>query len=280
MHDCYDKYRMDRNRLKLPQQGQALLIIILIVVVVLTIVVSLATRSITNSRITSEEDDSQKAFSAAEAGIEQMLKRDSREAINEPDFGTNTGFTAQVIDGSKNAVILNNGTPVLQDDGADLWLSEYPGYTNPQNGTFTVHWGVSGETCNSLAAIEVVVLVRNAADPASPKTAHYVFDECPSRAGINGFSQSGTGPSARNVAGTTLYYHANFTLADGGLVARIIPLYSSATIGVTSPTPNIPPQGKQIESTGTSSDAVRKISVFQSYPKLPVELFPYAIFSP
>ena len=56
------------------QKGQVLLVVVLVMVVALTVGLSLASRSITNLRITSDDENSQRAFSAAEAGVERAVK--------------------------------------------------------------------------------------------------------------------------------------------------------------------------------------------------------------
>lgn len=277
MHACYDNISMHKKRLILPQQGQALLIIILVVVVVMTVVLSLATRSVTNSKITTDEDNSQKAFSAAEAGVEQLLKNpDDNPVQSGSDFGNST-FEAHVVQDGTTSFIFNNGNAVAQDDGADLWLSRYPTYMDKQQDTYTVYWG-TGETCPNVAAIEIVLL--SGASVTNPTVTHFVFDPCRGGGGGNGFTIVPRG--SYPVPGTSqlFNYRGTFTF-DNGIVARVIPLYRNSVIAITpSAGHTILPQGKNIESIGTSDQAKRKISVFQSYPRLPVELFPYAIFSP
>jgi type II secretory pathway pseudopilin PulG len=55
------------------QKGQALLVVLLVMSVVLTVVLSSTSRSITEVSVSEVEEDSQRAFSAAEAGVEQVL---------------------------------------------------------------------------------------------------------------------------------------------------------------------------------------------------------------
>jgi len=43
---------------------------------------------------------------------------------------------------------------------------------------------------------------------------------------------------------------------------------------------DLPQQGTIVSSTGISDTTKRKIVSFRGYPKLPVELFPFIIFSP
>ena len=56
------------------QKGQALLIVVLAMVVALTVGLSVVSRSITNLKNSQQEIDSQKALSAAEAGVELAIK--------------------------------------------------------------------------------------------------------------------------------------------------------------------------------------------------------------
>jgi len=54
-------------------KGQALLIVLLVMAVILTVVLSSVSRTVTNVAITGLEEDALRAFSAAEAGVEQSL---------------------------------------------------------------------------------------------------------------------------------------------------------------------------------------------------------------
>ena len=55
------------------QKGQALIIILLVMSVVLTVVLSSVSRSVTEIVVTGYEEDALRAFSAAEAGVEEKL---------------------------------------------------------------------------------------------------------------------------------------------------------------------------------------------------------------
>ena len=54
-------------------RGQALVIILLVLAVASTVVLSLVSRTVTDVAITTKEKDSSRAFSAAEAGVEEAL---------------------------------------------------------------------------------------------------------------------------------------------------------------------------------------------------------------
>ncbi len=258
------------------QKGQALLVIVLIMVVILTIGLSLATRSIINTRSSTEENNSQEAFTAAEAGIERLLQDNSLSSIPDGRFG-NVTYNAEVVTGNLSEFLLNGGNQVLRGEGVDLWLSTYPSYTNQWSGTFTVYWG-SSDDCSvaiqNVAAVEVVVL--SGLSKNNPSAQHYVFDPCPVRQNANKFN--GTVGPGRRIDDTRTFVYSGSVSVTNGFIARIIPLYANTYMGVTGS--NLPPQGKTVESTGNAGGTARKISVFQSYPRLPIEIFPYVIFSP
>src|SRR3989338_9342906 len=65
---------LPRRQLKSPK-GQILILFLLVLVVGLAIVLSVASRSITDIRTTTTSDESNRAYFAAEAGIEEALKR-------------------------------------------------------------------------------------------------------------------------------------------------------------------------------------------------------------
>ena len=61
------------------QHGQALLIVLLTLAVTLTVVLSVVSRSVTDITVSTYEEDALRAFSAAEAGIEEALLKGSIE---------------------------------------------------------------------------------------------------------------------------------------------------------------------------------------------------------
>ena len=57
------------------KSGQILILVLLIVVVALAVGLSVASRNLTNLRISTQTEESQRAFSAAEGGVEDVLSR-------------------------------------------------------------------------------------------------------------------------------------------------------------------------------------------------------------
>lgn len=276
------------------QSGQALLIVVLVMVIALTVGLSLASRSITNLRNSTDEANSQAAFSAAEAGVEQAVKLGNTNgtsilsgvSLNDKNNSQISNVDISLIDGSQ--FLLNNGNPVFQDDGTDVWMSPHSDdptqlfqspWGNGAAQSFYVHWGTNTNPCSD-PAIEVLVITGTR---VLPSLAKYAFDSCSARRGANSFSappQSGAF-TVNGVNGSqTFNYRATISVTNG-LLARIVPLYMAGDIGIIGA--GLPVQGKIITSTGTAgvqtSQTVRKISFFQGYDSLPSEFF-YSLFAP
>ncbi len=277
--------------MKSKQRGQALLIVVLVMVVVLTVGLSVASRSIVNLRLTTEEQQSQRAFSAAEAGIDIALK--GATPFPNQTLGNNAIIKEVRVNSiSGNSFLLNGGNPVIKDEGIDIWIADYPDYSNPKSMSFfTLYWGFSSDNCSTSlpAALEVIVISGSKASPTSER---YAFDPC-SRG--NNFTTADTTGAPYPLSDKTFPYRTKVTGSkqDGrininsGLIVRVIPLYANAVIGLSKCTPSdkdncpgqdLPSQGKQIESTGVSGETTRKVTLFQGYPSLPAEFFNHILF--
>ena len=281
MSDRYKPYVLKYDILQENlSSGQALLIVVLVIVVALTVGLSVAVRTTTNLRISSENESSEKAFSAAEAGIEQALVNNS--SIPSTLIGTNASYETDVAVLSGQSIILNNDSLVLKDEPVDLWLSTYPTYSSSWSGNLTINWGALSDSCNASeslntkSALEVIVISGTVANPI---TTTYLIDPCSARSSSNNFEFISV--AGNTINGRTFANKKSITI-NSGLIVRIIPLYAGSIIAVEkgSADPNIPGQGIVITSTGQSGDTVRKIVTYRSYPKLPIELFPFVYFGP
>lgn len=265
-----------RNRL---QRGQALLAVVLVMVVVLTVALSIAVKTITNLRTSSEDENSQRAFSAAEAGIEQALI--SNTNIAHTDLANNSSYSTTVSTLSGNSFLAKNGAILLKDEPIDVWLSTYPGFTSPTwSGNLTINWGFPGEICNNSenintkAALEIIII---SGSKATPQATHYLYDPCPTRATNNKFQAPVTPGSS--MVGKNFANKTSAIPVTSGLIMRIIPLYATTVIGIEGDS-SLPAQGTIATSVGVSDTTQRKIVSFRGFPKLPLELFPFIVFSP
>jgi Tfp pilus assembly protein PilV len=272
----------------LDQKGQALLIVVLVMVVALTVGLAVVARSIVNLKNSQQEVGSQQALSAAEAGVEQAIK--SGISVSDGTFSTSTKYETAIKTVSGDAdFLLNGNNKVSQDDAMYIWLTPYS--TNQSelfrdadawSGNLTIYWGDDANACNA-AALEIAVVWNT---EANPKVTRYIYDPCPARVLKNHFTIAT--PVNKSISGITLLNSNNTTTpihVTNGFLVRVVPLYADSYIGVSSindvQNKSLPTQGSIITSTGTTgSNVQRKLDVFQGYPEIPAELFPFSLFWP
>src|SRR3990167_4715556 len=107
---------MDFFNSKNNQKGQILLVVVLAAVVALTVGLSAVSRTITNTKVTTEEANSQKALSAAEAGIEELISNASTLATGQKNLSNNSRYEAGVTPIASQDILINNGATILKDD--------------------------------------------------------------------------------------------------------------------------------------------------------------------
>lgn len=269
------------------QKGQILLIVVITMIVALTVGLSIASRTVTELRLSRQNEESQRAFNAAEAGIDRVLQQGGEITLEE-QLGNNSTFavTATEYDGSQ--IVLNNGEEVDQDVGADVWLSNYPDFSSQlASGRITLYWGSDDQTnCSETSpvrpALQVVVLQG---DIASPQIVKYLYDTC---AGRTQGTLDGSTFGSQTIPGLPGYSFTNrintpIQIANG-IITKVIPLYNSTQVAVVAEDLlgqpiALPSQGSVVESTGVSGETIRRITYYQSYPQLPIELFPYSLIS-
>lgn len=250
------------------QEGQILLIVVLAAVVSLTVGLSAVSRTITNTKVTTEEANSQKALSAAEAGIEKLLS--TSNVTEQGSLSNKSTFNAGADPIDEDEFALNAGGDIAQDEGADVWLSDEKfTLTSRWSGSLGIFW-IGGTDCTTEPAIEVTVLSGNRNNPTMERL---VYDYC-SSSRSNGFQIPGAGTTINRV----VYNRGATTPVTNGFIARIIPIYSDAKIAARGT--GLPRQGYIISSVGKAENTKRQIKVYQGYPRIPIEFFPYNLFVP
>lgn len=249
-----------------------LLIVVLIMVVALTVGLSLVSRTLINVKTSTDTENSQKAFSAAEAGIEQALQKGSTVSTFTPSNTNLNGATIQPISvtdvGNTTKMQLNNGGTIHQDEGIDLSLSSDGNYT----GTVTVYWGSNTDPCKE-AALEITTIQGGI---ANSQMTHNPFDPCSTRSSSLNGNHFPLAP--KDTIGFPSYQYSAAILVKNGVLMHIVPVYADTQIGVIG-TANLPVQGKIISSTGVSGGTQRKISLYQNNEQIPPEMF-YTLFVP
>jgi hypothetical protein len=259
------------------EAGQILLIVVLVIIVVSTIGLSLASRSITSLRMSTEESESQKALSAAEAGIERILQNSTPVAVNGNTPG-NSAYTASAVAISGTTFLMNGGSLISKDEGADLWLSNYSPdqsaiYTSVWSGNLNIYWGESATACSN-SALEILAISGYISNPDTIKLTKYVYDPCSTRREKNHFSEPAAGDV---VGGKEFHSKAVINGISYGLIVRIVPIYGDAVIGITASNP-LPLQGYLVNSTGTSGNASHILNVFNGFPQTYLPYVSYGLF--
>lgn len=260
------------------QEGQVLLISLLVLSIATTVALSLMSRSTTDVTISNQISESSRAFSAAEAGIEEALKSGVGTSgaqvltagisysVSKADIGGSAGayvFPKKISPGATETLWFVN-------HNADGTLVETPTYTSP---AIDVCW--SQET--TIPAMILSVLYKTAG--GLYQVARGAYDPDSGRALTNNFSgvSSSTGGCG---AGTGTTYKQTISLVgfDTLLMLRLQPLYADTNLAVNA-TSALPLQGSKLESTGTSEGGLaRKIVVYQQYRSSP-SVFDSVIYS-
>jgi Tfp pilus assembly protein PilX len=271
------------------QRGQTVLIALLVLTIATTVGLSLIARSTTDIAITRSLEESARAFSAAEAGVEKALV--TGVSVSSPvatQQGTSYTVTvAPVTADAANALVFSGKT--LTGDTETVWLTAHgasgliddsvPVYTAP---TIDVCWSSESVT----PAIETTILYKKSSDN-SYRIVKGAYDPDSTRAGGSSGNQfltptatsGGCGANSNTTYRTRLTFSPGIDPASDVLIAiRIRPVYSAAQIAVL-PSAVLPVQGNQIISEGKTVGGIsRKIVVYQSY-KSPGTLFDTGIYS-
>lgn len=267
------------------QRGQVLLISLLVLSIATTVALSLIGRSTTDVAISTQISESSRAFSAAEAGIEEALKTGvGSSGAQVLTAGVTYNVTKADIGGAAGTYVFPKKVPRgrtetlwLVSHNADGTLAETPTYTAP---SIDVCWSSQTTT----PALIVSVLYKTAA--GAYRVAKDAYDPDATRALTNKFSAVGaTGGCG---AGTETTYKQTVTFgsfvpainpgSDTLLMLRLQPVYSDASLAVNA-IGTLPLQGSRLESIGTTATGVtRKIVVYRQF-RSPPSIFDSVIYS-
>lgn len=267
------------------RSGQVVLILVLVTVVGLTIGLSLISRTVTDVRISSQIEQSSRAFSAAEAGVESALRLDvvsgPTGTVSVP--GASATYSVNTIGGTASVL-----TFPLTDTGISqtVWLIPHNndgtlnegGTAYPPNQKIDVCWGsVSGSVPAILVSyfykeVSTYKMAKGAYDPNSTRGNNFsnVTDT------VGGYC-SGNYHYRKTITPTTEFGIPSTVIP---IMIRLQPVYAHTALAVSPYAPNtLPVQGTKITSEGqTSTGVVRRIQVSQGYKIMP-SLLDFGLFS-
>lgn len=262
------------------QNGQIVLMTLLVLTVAITLVLAFIGRTTVNTAISSQLEDSARAFNAAEAGIESSLKSGIGSSLvlsggaKVDTLVTNIGGAASVYTFPKQIPTTTTETLWMVEHNADGSLNEA---TSFKTNLVTLCWTQEA----TVPALSVAVIYKRSG-------VYYVarggYDQSAvSRA--NNFSSptlAGSGCGKSNVYTKSINFSTDFGInvaTDTLLMFRVRPYYSGTTISFDPGVGSLPLQAKRIESSGSvSSGTTRKIEVYQQY-KSPSSLFDTVLYS-
>lgn len=256
-------------------KGQVVLIIILIMATALGVGLAVVQRSLTDISSSTKVEESSRAFSAAEAGIERALRTGNSEGgILVGEASVNVNVQSNLPAGT-NAL---EYPPIGKEEMAQVWLD--PGYTNPD---FNVYFGTPDT--NDKPALEVTIITLSGGTYNATKK---FFDSDSTRTTNNGFtdvsSSCTSNQMVRTNANTTdskFYCMVNVSYSGTPVLARMRLLYSNTSQPLALEPTNgasLPAQAGIFTSTGTAGQTQRKVQLFKLDKVVPF-YFDYALFS-
>lgn len=307
----YNSYN-DYNNYMNKQAGQVVLILVLVMTVALAIGISVIQRSLSDISTSTSVEQSSRAFSAAEAGIEKALRGDYSPLV---DFSADNNSRANVTQNLNPPLPAENTRqdpleypPLAKEETAHVWLADPNAnlhtcsasdvcYKQP---TIDVYWG---DSAADQAALELTLVYYDGSKYVNRKW--YLDDAATTRNPDNNFDVSADCSGNLKPLGFTATYQCKKTLGDstcinrsgvscsnnaslptsGMMLIRTRLLYNNSSqpfavqaVGNCGADCSIPPQANILVSTGTSGKAQRKIRLFQIDKVVP-PYFDYAVFS-
>lgn len=280
-----------RNQAGLPvrQAGQVVLILILVMTVALAIGISVVQRSLSDISTSTKVEESSRAFSAAEAGIEKALSMGGSTSV---DFTAENQSKATVSGGTLLPIVPTDNTrqealefpPLSREQTAHVWLADFNSMSNPPTAYYTqdkldVYWGNSNK---DLAALELTLIYW---DGSVYKTKKWYLDHS---AASRGSSSSNFEKTATCPAPNDYQCYKQLSGLPPGLMMLTARLLHNSTsqpfavqaVGTCAVGGGcfIPPQARIFYSTGIAGQTQRRIKLFQ-IEKVAPPYFDYGIFS-
>lgn len=285
------------------KKGQVIIVLILIMTVALAIGIAVIQRSLSDVSTSSKVEQSSRAFSAAEAGIEKTLATgsttpftlDNNAQIQSTDTGLIPcipGTTGCAEAGTQQAAL--EYPPLAKEEVAHVWLADPDSLTTPpaevyKQDRIDVYWGK--KDAPDKAALELTLVYYNGSqyvnqkwfldNPSALRTPANNFTTLNVDCRVSGFTINSNSYQCK--------YIPSFPQSTGLMLLRARLLYNSTSqpFAVQAYTPSpppsctncaLPPQQRIITSTGISGSTQRTVKLYQINKVVP-PYFDFAIFS-
>lgn len=250
------------------KQGQILILVLLIVVVTLAVGLSVASRNITNLRTATQTEHSQRAFSAAEGGVEHMLSIFNLVApyVGEAGYSENLS-TEGGITGTVTLKKLSGYEKTIEL--GEVGQVDLNGAT--AGSVLTVEWAKKSDPAEGLepASIEIVQISGTGAPYSQTRVAY---------SGFSGRDEQGFSSPA-GCTSTNFEKCVTVTISSNAKILRIRPFWEKTTVKVSGGT-NLPVQMYDVTSTAsTDLGLTRKVQITKSALPLVPAVFDFAMYS-
>lgn len=276
---CLENLEFGNCNLK---KGQATILILTMMVAVAGIVLFITRSAQTDLQMSKVQEESARAFSAAEAGIETSL---FNFQVGTTDFSLETGEVTAVSSSlGAGAGSFKTTERVADGDFGIIWLTGHKdsGEIDP---TVDLYSGSSLSVCwEDKAALELILFYSSSGEY---KTQRWAFDPDPARRGAppagNGFADPST-PSPGNCTDFPDFVGAQIALPAGRLFLAAKVYYQDTFLAAQAGGSAVfPSQGKMVVSTGQVESlgekvVSRRLQVFQSWG-LPPLIFLEPLFA-
>lgn len=267
-----------RNQKIKTKRGQAVLVILLIMVVILTIGLSIISSSITDIKISQQQEEASRAFYVAESALEESLKL--LEAASPGSIG---GISYQVTKEELGGLEFLFPSPVEQGSSQTVWLVGHKNdgtlkleekYTGP----ISFYWSDQGSSDEPALMVSLIYK-----EGGVYKISRYNFDPVSTRRDSNKFASASFG--SYSIGGKILKYSGSINIPGGiqPYFLRLTLVYNSTpqSLGVkVSGGKILPNQGFCFKSTAVvpESGVTRKLEQCKLWENLP-EIFSWGLFS-
>lgn len=279
------------------QQGQIIILLILVLVVGLAVGLSVIQRSLTDISTSSQVEQSARALSAAEAGLEKALQ-------------TNSGVSTSPIGDTSNIEQVYKVTipapgqaleypPISREELAHVWLTDPQTlssfYNTGTNDYLDIYWGNQDVSVSDVPAIAITVVYQSS-DAGNPyNVKKYFYDPLSLRRANNSFDNP-TGcshsPITTSLSPTTpksFYCKVKITVGTSVITdlsklilirARLLYNSTAQSFAVAPSTgKSLPIQAKIFVSVGSSGGTQRTIQLFQMDKYIVPPYLDYSIFA-
>lgn len=233
-----------RNILK--ESGQIVIIVLLASALVLTLGMSMSKKTVTETRIDSDEELLKQAFNTAESGIEYYL------ATGETTYGSGNGTANVSVSTIGESNNLSSDGAVLSGKPFLFWLVDHNSDDSISSDSDDRFSGTISEICvdgGFNGALKVDLFTFGIGETHSVDRFGYNMNGSSIVNGFDSIADECTGP----------------IIVNGGMLLAVTPIGDSSNITIESAS-NFPAQGEEIVSVGEMDNGVNtKVKVINRY---------------